>query len=80
MAAKFRLEEVRSLMTTETDLATLAASLQKELTEASGNLAVALGRISERERTLASVSEAEEEAEAARLERDRLDRLKQTPR
>ena len=78
MAAKFRLEEVRSLMTSEPDLAGSIASLQKDLTGASADLAVALGRISERERTLPSVAEAEEELEAARLERDRLERLKQT--
>jgi DNA repair exonuclease SbcCD ATPase subunit len=78
MAAKFRLEEVRALMASETDLVNLVASLQKELTDTSGTLALALGRISERERTLASVSETEEEVEAARLERDRLESLKQT--
>jgi hypothetical protein len=78
LAAKFRLDEVRSLMASESDLDNIVATLRKESTETASNLAVALGRISERERTLASVSEAEEEVEAARLERDRLERLKQT--
>jgi hypothetical protein len=78
MAAKFRLEEVRSLMASEIDLDNMVAGLQKESTETGSKLAEAVGRISERQRTLVSVSEAEEEVEAARLDRDRLERLKQT--
>jgi len=78
MAAQFRLEDVRALMVSETNLTDLVAGLQKELSQSSSNLAVALGRISERERTLPGVPEAEEELEAARRDRDRLENLKRT--
>ncbi|MGH9822858.1 MAG: hypothetical protein ACREDR_06375, partial [Blastocatellia bacterium] len=76
LTSRFQPQELQRLAVSEGDLNELVQQLQSETRQIAASIAALQGQIAEREKSLASVPEAEEELETARAEVQRIESLK----